>query len=39
VVLKEDIGEQRSLPNKSKREGRHTYREEKEIGKKGYLGP
>jgi hypothetical protein len=34
VVLKEDIGEQRSLPNKSKRKGRHTCREEKEIGKK-----
>jgi hypothetical protein len=34
VVLKEGIGEQRSLSNKSKREGRHTYREEKEISKK-----
>jgi hypothetical protein len=33
-VVEEDIGEQRSLPNKSKREGRHTCREEKEIGKK-----
>jgi hypothetical protein len=33
VVLKEDIGEQGSLPNKSIREGRHTCREEKDIGK------
>jgi len=33
-VVEEDIGEQRSLLNKSKREGRHTCREEKEIGKK-----
>lgn len=34
VVLKEDIGEQRSLLNKSKREGRHTCREVKEIVKR-----
>jgi hypothetical protein len=37
VVLKEDIGEQRSLLNKSKKEGRHTCREAKEIGKNIYI--
>jgi hypothetical protein len=37
VVLKEDIGEQKSLPNKSKKEGRHTCREAKEIGKNIYI--
>jgi hypothetical protein len=34
VVLKEDIGKQRSFSNKNKRKGRHTCKEVKEIGKK-----